>query len=92
MFEPIFIPVPTDGLPSNWTDGSGGGGGGGGGGTTNYNELSNLPTINGVQLKGNKTSAQLKVASSETMAKVVEQAVTGFDYNAERLVTKTGVV
>ena len=30
-------------------------GGGGGGGTTNYNLLNNLPQINGVTLKGDKS-------------------------------------
>lgn len=30
-------------------------GGGGGGGTTNYNLLTNLPQINGVTLKGDKS-------------------------------------
>ena len=40
---------------------NGGGGGGGGGGTTNYNLLSNLPKIAGVELKGNKTLAQLGI-------------------------------
>ena len=34
-------------------------GGGGGGGTTNYEQLTHKPNINGVQLIGNKTSAQL---------------------------------
>ena len=32
-----------------------------GGGTTNYNELSNQPQINGVTLEGNKTSSQLGI-------------------------------
>ena len=32
---------------------------GGGGGTTNYNLLNNKPSINGVELEGNKTTAQL---------------------------------
>ena len=36
-------------------------GGGGGGGTTNYNELSNKPKINGVELSGNKTSEELGI-------------------------------
>ena len=36
-------------------------GGGGGGGTTNYNELSNKPSINGVTLSGNKTLSELGV-------------------------------
>lgn len=37
------------------------GGGGGGGGTSDYNDLSNKPSINGVQLVGNKTMTQLKL-------------------------------
>lgn len=36
-----------------------GGGGGGGGGTTNYNQLSNKPQINGHTLSGNKTASDL---------------------------------
>lgn len=36
--------------------------GGGGGGTTNYNELENKPSINGVVLSGNKTSADLNIS------------------------------
>ena len=32
--------------------GSGGGGGGGGGGTTDYNDLTNKPSINGITLQG----------------------------------------
>lgn len=35
------------------------GGGGGGGGTTNYNQLSNKPQINGHTLSGNKTTSEL---------------------------------
>ena len=35
------------------------GGGGGGGGTSDYNDLSNKPSINGNTLSGNKTAAQL---------------------------------
>ena len=36
-------------------------GGGGGGGTSNYNELSNLPQINGITLQGNKSSSDLEI-------------------------------
>lgn len=43
-------------LPENWPES---GGGGGGGGTNNYNELSNKPQINSVELAGSKTSSQL---------------------------------
>jgi len=39
------------------------GGGGGGGGTTNYNSLTNKPKINGTELSGNKTTAQLGLQS-----------------------------
>lgn len=41
------------------------GGGGGSTGTTNYNDLTNKPTINGVEVSGNKTSADLNI-SAET--------------------------
>ena len=37
------------------------GGSGGGGGTTNYNQLTNKPSINGVTLQGNKTTADLSI-------------------------------
>ena len=37
-------------------------GGGGGGGTTDYNALTNKPSINGVELSGNKTSDDIDVA------------------------------
>lgn len=37
-------------------------GGGGGGGTSNYNDLSNKPKINGVELTGNKTSDDLGIS------------------------------
>lgn len=39
-------------------------GGGGGGGTSNYNDLSNKPKINGVTLDGNKTSDDLNIGGS----------------------------
>ena len=39
----------------------GGGGGGGSTGTTNYNSLTNKPSINGTTLSGNKTSTELGV-------------------------------
>lgn len=37
------------------------GGNGGGGGTSNYNQLTNQPSINGVTLQGNKTSSDLHI-------------------------------
>lgn len=42
----------------------GSGGGGGSTGTTNYNNLTNKPSINGTTLSGNKTSAELGVYGS----------------------------
>lgn len=40
------------------------GGGGGEGGTSNYNQLTNLPSVNGVVLKGNKTLSDLGAAAA----------------------------
>jgi len=37
------------------------GGSGGGGGTSNYNDLTNKPSINGVTLSGNKTTSDLGI-------------------------------
>ena len=37
-------------------------GSGSGGGTSNYNELSNKPSINGIPLVGNKTSEDLGIS------------------------------
>lgn len=45
---------------------NGGSGGGSGGGTTNYNQLLNKPKINGVELSGNKTSADLGIGGGGT--------------------------
>lgn len=42
-------------------------GGGGGGGTSNYNDLSNKPSINGVTLSGNKTSGDLNITATLTL-------------------------
>ena len=46
----------------------------GGGGTTDYTALSNKPKINGVELSGDKTSADLKIGtpSDEQVANAVE--------------------
>lgn len=38
--------------------------GGGGGGSSNYNDLSNKPSINGFMLEGNKTSADLNISNN----------------------------
>lgn len=39
-------------------------GGGGGGGSSNYNNLSNKPQINGVELSGNKTASDLGIGGA----------------------------
>ena len=45
----------------------GGTGGSGGSGTTNYNALLNKPSINGVELNGNKTLADLGIEITKTI-------------------------
>ena len=40
--------------------------GGGGGGTSNYNDLTNKPTLNGVEISGDKTSADYKISAEIT--------------------------
>lgn len=49
------------------TSSDGTGGGGGGSGTTNYNALTNKPSINGIVLTGNHTGEQLKLADKDTV-------------------------
>lgn len=44
-----------------------GGNGGGGGGTSNYNELSNKPQVNGHELTGNKSAEDLELASLDDL-------------------------
>lgn len=44
---------------TGWIDVTQTGGGGGGTGTTNYNDLTNKPQINGVTLRGNKSFSDL---------------------------------
>lgn len=59
-----------------------GGGGGGGSGTYDYDELMNKPTINSVQLAGNKTTADLHISYNdlEDTPNLANVAETG-DYN-----------
>lgn len=52
-------------------------GGGGGGGTKNYNELSNKPQINGVELYGNMLPSDLGLAD--------EESVLGIEANIESI-------
>lgn len=49
----------------------------GGGGTGNYNDLSNQPQIGGVTLQGNKTPAQLGLATPGDIPTVPVQSVNG---------------
>lgn len=53
---PVINTVDANGAPTSYRPGSGGGGGGG---TSDYNDLSNKPSINNVTLSGNKTAADL---------------------------------
>lgn len=54
--------------------------GGGGGGTTNYNNLTNRPSINGVTLTGNKTTQELLItASGAEVYDDYEDAVTAIN-------------
>lgn len=41
-------------------------GGGGAGGTSDYNALTNKPTLNGVEISGDKTSADYKISAEVT--------------------------
>ena len=58
-----------------WIIATYGTGGSGSGGTTNYNDLTNKPSINGITLTGNKTSVDLGInaiiPSTEPTNKVV---------------------
>lgn len=57
-----------------------GGGGGGTGGTSNYNDLSNKPSINGVTLQGNKTLDDIGVGAlaEEKVSDLHEDTLGGF--------------
>ena len=47
------------------------------GGTTDYAQLTNKPSINGIELNGNKTSAEIKVASDVAISNVSYEGSTG---------------
>lgn len=53
---------------------------------TNYNDLSNKPKINGVELNGNKTSDDLLIVSKSELQQVVAEMVD----NINNKVTKSG--
>ena len=48
----------------------------GGGGTTNYNDLTNKPQINGVELQGNKTTSNLNISYNDIGNKPTINGVT----------------
>lgn len=50
-------------------------GGGGGGGASNYNDLSNKPQINGVELTGNKSSSDLGIGGISFKNGVIDSAL-----------------
>lgn len=54
--------------------------GGGGGGTSDYSQLTNKPSINGVTLSGNKTSEDLGI-SNVLYIDVTSQITTGININ-----------
>lgn len=67
--------------------------GGGGGGTSDYEQLSNLPKINSVELKGNKSLNDLGIASSSdlnTLAGVVGDSTEGLVKDVSDLATTVG--
>lgn len=67
--------------------------GGGGGGTSDYEELSNLPKINSVELKGNKSLADIGAASSadlNTLSGVVGDSTSGLVKDVSDLETTVG--
>lgn len=53
--------------------------GGGGTGTSNYDDLQNIPTINGVKLIGNKTAADLGIKEDKNL--VYEQPFETTEWN-----------
>lgn len=63
--------------------------GGGSGGTTNYNDLSNKPQINGNTLSGDKTSAQLGLASASDIPTV---PITAIQKNGTGITPVSGTV
>lgn len=66
-------------------------GGGGGGGTSNYNNLSNKPQINGVELTGNKTSGDLNIGGISFIDKInaISTGISMADINNGVLLVST---
>ena len=64
--------------------------GGGGGGTSDYEELSNLPKINSVELKGNKSLADLGIASAADV-EGIEEVIPATASSSNKLATMADV-
>ena len=64
--------------------------GGGGEGTSNYNDLQNKPTLNGVTIEGNKTSEDYGIGS-ENKKKILatKKKIVKFLTNASLPITKS---
>jgi len=60
-------------------------GGGGGGGTTDYNQLTNKPKINGVTLQGNKSASDLSLAGLDANTFTQTQKVNSAAYAGMKL-------
>ena len=66
---------------------------GGGTGTSNYEKLENLPSINGVELLGNKTTEELKIKTSDLindsgfLTSVPTEYITETELNAKGYLT-----
>lgn len=50
------------------------------GGTSNYEELENKPSINNVELKGNKTTADLGLEGTTNKVTTISSASTNTEY------------
>ena len=72
----VLAKKTNDDYDTEWVDQSGGGGG-----TTNYNALSNKPQIEGVELSGNKTAADLGLVTASALP-VVPTDVSAFNNDA----------
>ena len=59
-------------------------GGGGSGGTSDYTELSNKPSINGVTLSGNKTSTDLGITSEDFIINVEMAGEPTYEVTADK--------
>lgn len=68
------------------------GGGGGGGGTDDYEDLNNLPKINSVELKGNKTLAALGIQPADTVVTgTLEAGETSITLSSEAITASSTI-